>query len=446
MSIVDCSQLMEPHWLWDSFPFVSQSYHQGDEFQEFGYRWQGSGFSFVSSPGWRREGGRRIEDYPLHMFAGVAEILDAGSLDVIDEAAVATRLSNHTARKILLLRTGHAESVHNRKPEYWRNAPKIAPGCAGAIAKAGFVHVAVDFSCDDIPPRRPEAESGYRNPNGAFRSALHSEGLLLTENCANLGGIGGSEVFFVALPYAIPQSSASPCRPVALTSWPSDTPRIVDVSTPIFNHWRWKFDIQQGRSLANGDGADEIHFLITGHGFTHCDAPCHMRKGGATIHELPNEGLDLFIGEAVIVDLSDLTLPFPISRQLLAERLGDRLSPGDRLILRSDLTNKLGYESTEWHLKAPNLEPEAAKWIASLKPAAVCLDFPQDYIAREMPVRHVYNEEFVAHHAIFAEDIPFVEDLKDLGRLMSPRTFLMAVPLKTTCVDGAPMRAVALEW
>ena len=97
-------------------------------------------------------------------------------------------------------------------------------------------------------------------------------------------------------------------------------------------------------------------------------------------------------------------------------------------------------------MKAPNLEPEAAKWIASLKPSAVCLDFPQDYIAREMPVRHVYNEEFVAHHAIFAADIPFVEDLKDLGSLTSSRTFLMAVPLKTTCVDGAPMRAVAIEW
>ena len=81
-----------------------------------------------------------------------------------------------------------------------------------------------------------------------------------------------------------------------------------------------------------------------------------------------------------------------------------------------------------------------------LQPAAICLDFPQDFIAREMPVRHVYNHEFVAHHAVFAAGIPFVEDLKDLGRLRSGRPFLMAVPLRTSCVDGAPMRAVALEW
>lgn len=446
MSIIDCAQLMEPHWLWESYPFVSQSYHRGDEFQEFGYRWQGSGFSFVSSAGWRQEGGRSIEDYPLRMFAGVAEVLDLGTFDGEETVAELPRLPNTARRKILVLRTCHPESVHNRKPEYWHKSPFIAPNCAAAIAKAGFAHVAVDFSCDDIPAWRPEAESGFRNPNGAFRAALHKEGLLLTENCANLGKIEGEEVFFAALPYAIPGSSTAPCRPIALQSWPSDTPRIIDISTPVFNHWRWKFDIRQGKSLAAGDGADEIHFLITGHGFTHCDAPCHMRKGGATIQALPNEGLDLFIGDAVIVDFSDLALPFRITRRLLARRLGNRFSPGDRLILRSDLTNKLGYKSRKWHLKAPNLEQEAARWIASLKPAAVCLDFPQDYIAREMPVRHVYNEEFVAHHAIFAGNIPFVEDLKDLSKLKSQRTFLLAVPLKTTCIDGAPMRAVAIEW
>ena len=224
MAVIDCSQLMEPHWLWDSYPFVSQSYHRGDEFQEFGYRWQGSGFSFVSSPGWRLEGGLRIEDYPLHAFAGVAEVLDASALDVIDEVTVAARLSNRAEREILILRTGHSESIHNRKPEYWRNAPQVSPGCAKAIARAGFVHVAVDFSCDDIPARRPEAEGGFRNPNGAFRAALHAEGLLLTENCANLGGIGRAQVFFAALPYALPQSSTSPCRPVALTTWASEKP------------------------------------------------------------------------------------------------------------------------------------------------------------------------------------------------------------------------------
>lgn len=446
MAIIDCSQCMEPHWLWPSYPFVSQSYYRGDEFQEFGYRWRGSGFSFTSAPGWRMRGGKRLDEYPLQMFAGVAQVLDVSASEAIDETVIAASCSGKPGRNILVLRSGHAEAVHNRTPEYWRNAPRISPGCAAAISKAGFTHVAVDLSCDNIPASRPGGEGGYQNHNEAFRAALHTEGLLLTENCANLGAIEKEEVFFVALPISLPDSATAPCRPIAMSSWPSDAPRIVDLSVPLFNHWRWKIDVCQGRSFAAGDDSEETHFLITGHGFTHCDAPCHMRKGGATIQDLPNEGLDLFVGEAVIADFSDLELPFPITQPLLAERLGGRLRPGDRLILRSDLTNRLGYESREWHLKAPNLEPEAAKWITSRKPAAVCIDFPQDYIAREMPVRHVYNEEFVTHHAVFAAGVPFVEDLRDLGRLHAERPFLVAVPLKTTCVDGAPMRAVALEW
>ena len=89
---------------------------------------------------------------------------------------------------------------------------------------------------------------------------------------------------------------------------------------------------------------------------------------------------------------------------------------------------------------------EAAQWLVSKQPSAICLDFPQDYIAREMPGRHVFNNEFVTHHAVFDAGIPFVEDLRDLGKIKRIDPFLAAIPLKMTCIDGAPMRAVVLEW
>ena len=446
MHVVDLAQAMEPHWLWESYPFVSQSYFRGDEFLEFGYHWRGSGFSFVSSPGWKRQGGRNIESYPLRNFAGVANLVDVQSASPVGAALLERRISNLSDRDILLLRTGHADAVNNRRPDYWLQAPEFLPGCAAAIAAAGYRHVAIDFSCDDIPAFRPDGEGEFKNPSGEFRAELHAQGVALTENCMNFGSLERAEVFFAALPYAIPGSSTAPCRPIALLDWPSDDPRIFDVSTPVFNHWRWKFDVRRGRSFESGDKSEEVHFLITGHGFTHCDAPCHMRKSAATMQDLPNEGLDLFIREAVIADFSELELPFPITPDMLDRRLGGRFRQGDILVLRSDLTNKLGYESREWHLKAPNLERETAEYITRLKPSAVALDFPQDFIAREMPTRHVYNHEFVAHHAIFAAGIPFIEDLKNLGDALSERPMLMAVPLRTSCVDGSLMRAVMVEW
>ena len=86
-----------------------------------------------------------------------------------------------------------------------------------------------------------------------------------------------------------------------------------------------------------------------------------------------------------------------------------------------------------------------AGWRGESPPVSVST-FPKDYVARQMLDRHVRNEEFVAHHAMFRNHIPCIEDPKDIGAIAVDRPFLMAIPLKMTCVDGAPMRVVAIEW
>ena len=76
MTIIDCAAMIEPHWRWESCPFVSQTYHEGDEFQEFGLKWYGTGFSQVSAPGWRNRGAAKLDDYSLEDFVGVATVAD----------------------------------------------------------------------------------------------------------------------------------------------------------------------------------------------------------------------------------------------------------------------------------------------------------------------------------------------------------------------------------
>ena len=46
------------------------------------------------------------------------------------------------------------------------------------------------------------------------------------------------------------------------------------------------------------------------------------------------------------------------------------------VVLRSDLTNRMGYESRQWHLASPNLEPAAAEWLLDQKPKALVLETP----------------------------------------------------------------------
>lgn len=433
MAIVDLSTTIEPHFRWPSYSFVSQAYADGDEFQEFGLRWLGNGFSHVTAPAWKRPRGQKLDDFPLHRFLGPARVVDLGRLGdgALIDAAMLERRCEAPGDPILLLRTGFAKRVSWRWKDYFARCPRIAADVAPWLARRGVGLLAIDFPC----------EEPYALGDGSFRDRLDAEGVLLVQNCRNLEELRQERVLFAALPLRLPGATASPVRPIAFTDWPSGAPEIFDVSMPLTNHWRWRLDVWEGRTHER-DGCAETHFCFGGHGFTHCDAPRHMERDGAAMQELPFER---WMHEAALVDLADLPLPTPLTEELLETRTR-HVRPGDIVVLRSDLTNRLGYDSREWHLKAPNLTVKGARHLVGLEPTAIALDFPQDFVAREMPMRFVANEEFVAHHSVLRHGIPFIEDLRDLGEIGSDRFFLMAVPLKMPNLDGAPMRVVALRW
>ena len=448
MKYISLSQTIEPHWFWDSFPLVSQSYEDGDEFQEFGFRWAGRGFTYASAPGWHFPDEPSLDDLDIDNFAGVAEVIDLS--ESADKGFVAAgdftnKIGLGPLPRIIILKTGHAGKIPLRRREYFTETPKLAPAIAEIAAERGVKNICVDFSCDSFESKREDLTNGIFNPNTELRDRAHQAGLVVTENLCNLDQIG-SKIFLLALPIKGEGMTTSPTRPVALTSWPSDNPSIFDVSTPLLNHWRWRMEIWREKKEDETGYLDQTQYIQSGHAFTHCDAPRHMEKEGPTIQELPNMGLDLFLGDASIIDISDIELPSPVTAELLENRSGGKIEINKRIILRSDLTNRLGYRSTRWHTHAPNIDPSAADWLIAKKPAAICLDFPQDFIAREMPGRHVYNHEFEIHHKIFQAGIPFIEDLKDLGMVGQDNMFLAAVPLKMTCVDGAPMRAIIINW
>ena len=448
MKFISLSQTIEPHWFWDSFPLVSQSYEDGDEFQEFGFRWAGKGFTYASAPGWHFPYEPSLDDIHIENFAGVAEVIDLS--ESADRGFVAAgdftnKIGLGPLPKIIILKTGHAGKIPLRRREYFTQTPKLAPAIAEIAAERGVKNICVDFSCDSFESKREDLTNGIFNPNTELRDRAHQAGLVVTENVCNLDQIG-SKVFLLALPIKGEGMTTSPTRPVALTSWPSDNPSIFDVSTPLLNHWRWRMEIWREKREDETGYLNQTQYIQSGHAFTHCDAPRHMEQKGPTIQELPNMGLDLFLGDASIIDISDIELPSPVTAELLEQRSGGKIEINKRIILRSDLTNRLGYRSTRWHTHAPNIDPSAADWLIAKRPAAICLDFPQDFIAREMPGRHVYNHEFEIHHKIFQAGIPFIEDLKDLGEVGQDNMFLAAVPLKMTCIDGAPMRAIIINW
>ena len=50
--IIDCSQRIEANWNWNTTTFISQAYKNKDQFQEFGLKWFGRGFTHITTPKW----------------------------------------------------------------------------------------------------------------------------------------------------------------------------------------------------------------------------------------------------------------------------------------------------------------------------------------------------------------------------------------------------------
>lgn len=226
MTLIDLSQRIEPHWAWDSFPLVSQAYDDGDEFQEFGLKWSGRGFTYASSPGWRISEAPTLDDLPIDIFAGVADVIDlsgpaAGGY--ISAGALTEAIAMRDLPQFAIVRSGHGDAVPMRRREYWTQAPTLAPAIAEMLAERGVRHVCLDLSCDPIAGLRPDGTGGIANPNEAFRKRAHALGLVVTENLTGLVRLP-DKVFVFALPLRGQGLTTAPSRPVAMTEWPADNP------------------------------------------------------------------------------------------------------------------------------------------------------------------------------------------------------------------------------
>ena len=445
--IIDCSQRIEANWNWDTTTFISQAYKNNDQFQEFGLKWYGSGFTYITTPKWINSKYKNLDDYNLSIFCGPSIIIDIPDDNKVDSEFVEKELNKINSTndiQICIISTKHSKKYTIKDFNYWKKSPILDLNIINVLKKYKIKHLVLDFNCESISSKRDDKNHNFSNPNENFKIHLLENDIVLTENF--ISNNNSNKTFYIGLPISIPKGSTSPTRPILINDWFQRKGKIIDIATPLFNHWRWKLDIWENDFKDHsGQLRIESNFIFSGHGFNHCDAPIHMNHDGKTIQELPNEGLDIFINEANLIDMSEYELPFKVTKEIIESKIKNQVLK-NLIILRTDLTNKVGYESREWHLKSPSVDIDAANWIVDNKFKSVCLDFPQDYIAREMPDRMVYNDEFEIHHKIFDNGITFIEDLMNLGEISGDTTQICAIPLKMDCFDGAPMRTVAIDW
>lgn len=218
--------------------------------------------------------------------------------------------------------------------------------------------------------------------------------------------------------------------------------KIIDLSMPIGQHFRWPTETPVKGDIAAGDQFRVTRLHATCHGFSHVDAQAHILANAPTIEATP---LDRVVGPARVLNLRDLQP----NEQIGAERLA-KADPGgaagEILLLSSGWDTKRDWSSREFWLDAPWIDRSGAEWLAARQPTAIAFDFPQDFPIRLLlDNKHVPFDQHVTHDVCLRRGITLIEYVVNTSAITERRVFFSAAPLKIPGADGAPARIYAIE-
>jgi arylformamidase len=181
------------------------------------------------------------------------------------------------------------------------------------------------------------------------------------------------------------------------------------------------------------DGWNASTLSLYSHCGTHMDAPRHFLPDGSSIDDVP---LAACIGPAKVLNLTPVEPREPITPERLAP-WQDAIGPGDRLLLRTDWSHRLG--TPEYRDALPRIDLRLARWLVDRGVVLLGVEPPS--------VADVNNREEVTavHRVLLEAGIVIVESLANLSELRSQTVELIVLPLKIHHGDGSPVRAVAIE-
>ncbi len=219
--------------------------------------------------------------------------------------------------------------------------------------------------------------------------------------------------------------------------------RIIDLTMPIEHHFRWPVRRELVGDFARGDLFQVTRLTLGVHGFTHMDSPRHIVPDGPTTETIP---LEATVGEAAVVDLSDVAPNEAIEAERLAAAGGQDVERGGIVVFRTAWERQRSPRTPEFWTEAPYLTRGAAEWLLERGVRTVAYDFPQDYTIRLLLKGEVRPmAEHVTHDVLLRNGVVMIEYLSNTAALTKPRTWLCALPLKLPGADGAPARVIAVE-
>lgn len=175
---------------------------------------------------------------------------------------------------------------------------------------------------------------------------------------------------------------------------------------------------------------------ITSHLGTHCECPYHHDDNWPDAAALP---LTAYMGRGLYVPIEDLSPGGYITATALDRTFGDKIQPGDIIILDSNYRIKPFTEKTNTaEDKRLRVNGETAEWMVAH--GVKCVGFG-DGVSIESS-----NEDVKPFHDIcMAENITFLEVLENLTELEQETFFISFAPLYIKGLDSCPVRVYAIE-
>ena len=199
--------------------------------------------------------------------------------------------------------------------------------------------------------------------------------------------------------------------------WPGDTPF----------HFELKWKMAEGATVNVG----AINMGV--HNGTHADATFHFDEGGDSIERMP---LDAYIGDAVVVDLTELFARAggELDRRgqigvADLEAFSASLEQAPRLLLKTGVWK----DSRVFPAWIPVVALDVPEWLRKRKVKLLGLDLPS--------VDPIEAKELTNHYALAAARIAIVESL-DLSEIEAGIYHFSALPLKIAGGDAGPVRAI----
>ena len=208
-----------------------------------------------------------------------------------------------------------------------------------------------------------------------------------------------------------------------------DLTKTLDPKTETRRCWLWRYN--------TGGPIPDYHTImdLTSHLGTHCECPYHHDDSWPSVAEMP---LTSFLGRALYVVL-DLPANHQITGEDLERAIGDRVREGDVVLL--DSPHKLppftpATNGPDDHRLV--VGENSAKWFAAKK--VKCVGFGDG-----VSIEDCQENVKPFHDILMAQNIVFIEVLKNLEMLRADTFFISYSPLPILGLDSCPVRVYAIE-